>query len=50
MLPSAYALPEIIKKAVDKEIDNFFLIFFFFYDFVFCVQNYAISNATNLQR
>ena len=30
MLPSAYALPEIIKKAVDKEIDNFFLIFFSF--------------------
>ena len=27
---------------------NFVLIFF--YDFVFCVQNYAISNATNLQR
>ena len=48
MLPSAYALPEIIRKAVAKEIDILFLIFF--YDFVFCVQNYAISNATNLQK
>ena len=48
MLPSAYTLPEIIRKAVAKEIDNFLLIFF--YDLVFCVQNYAISNATNLQR
>ena len=48
MLPSAYALPEIIRKAVAKEIDIFFLIFF--YNFVFWVQNYAISNATHLQR
>ena len=48
MLPSAYALPEIIRKAVAKEIDNFFLIIF--YNFVFWVQNYAISNATHLQR
>lgn len=46
--PTADTPPEIIRKAVAKEIDKFFLIFF--YDFVFCTQNYAIANATNLQR